>query len=265
MPCLSPILRCAAITVLVATSLPLMASSRQAVLDTARKYLVHGLVEQRPDLVPVAVSAWRTEQGRDTGSTGAEIKRRLSGSEYRLIAGISNERWVVEGDEAVVFYNLHLQNLPLPVLIAERFKVVDGEITEIEALYRKQPAELGERLAGDAITAAFADTVDTALVQDNAGTRALNYWFADGRLVNEWANAHGAGRVTGQWRVRGGQRCVVIESGLPEELLKGQATERCSPVYRQGEYYLSVNADGSVHGIHSPRPMKSMKPITTRE
>ena len=74
------------------------------------------------------------EQGENTGSSGAEIKQRLLGEEYQVITGISNERWLVDGNEAVVFYDLHVSSLDAPVLIAERFKVIDGLIEEIEAL-----------------------------------------------------------------------------------------------------------------------------------
>jgi len=113
---------------------------RAAVIQTAQKYLIHGLVEHKPDLVPLSKNCWRIEQGTNTGRSGQEIKKRLLREEYKLITGISDQRWLVEGEEAVVFYNLHVSSSDKPVLIAERFRVVNHQIEEIEALfYRPQP------------------------------------------------------------------------------------------------------------------------------
>lgn len=118
-------------------------ADRTLIIDTARKYLIQGLVEHKPSLVPLAENCWREEQGINTGRSGAEIKQRLLRDEYRVITGISDERWVVEGDQAVVFYNLHVSSVKQPVLIAERFKVVHGLIEEIEALIHR-PASTGD-------------------------------------------------------------------------------------------------------------------------
>jgi hypothetical protein len=48
-------------------------------------------------------------------------------------------RWIVEGDQAVAFYDLLVTTSDRPVLIVERFRVVDGLITEIEAIFHAQP------------------------------------------------------------------------------------------------------------------------------
>ena len=57
-----------------------------------------------------------------------------------VITGIRNVRWIVEGDEAVAFYDLDVTTSDRPVLIAERFRVVGGLITEIEAIFFAQAA-----------------------------------------------------------------------------------------------------------------------------
>ncbi len=62
----------------------------------------------------------------------------------KVITGIRNVRWIVEGDEAVAFYDLDVTTSDRSVLIAERFRVVDGFITEIEAIFHAQPASDGE-------------------------------------------------------------------------------------------------------------------------
>ncbi len=121
-----------------------------------------------------------------------------------------------------------------------------------------QPAITNTRLAGaeqlstEQIQQAFSDVRDDALVQDAAGTTAVNIWYADGSFVNNWSNAEASGRVTGRWRALHDQRCIVIESGLPER----EGKEFCGAIYKQGEVYLSVNTDGSVHGRHRTTPLQ---------
>jgi hypothetical protein len=111
------------------------------------------------------------------------------------------------------------------------------------------------RLTTEEIRQIFSGVRDDAMVQDAAGTSAVNYWCADGTFTNEWSNETGSGQVVGRWRAINDQRCVVIFSGLPDD----SDTERCSPILRDGGQYLSVNPDGSIHGVHT------LSPITTEE
>ena len=112
-----------------------MANSREQLIEAAEKYLFHGLVEHDGSKVPLAPDCWRIEQGVDTGNSAEKIREQLASEIMNLITGLDNLRWLVEGDEGVVYYDLHTKASPKPVLIAERFKVVDGLITEIEALF----------------------------------------------------------------------------------------------------------------------------------
>lgn len=107
------------------------------------------------------------------------------------------------------------------------------------------------QLSGEEILQAFNDVRDDAKVQDAAGTRAVNYWYADGRFVSRWNNAVDSGEVAGTWRVENDLRCITISSGLAQRI--GQ--ESCGPVFRRGNTYLSFNPDGSVHGIHTLSPL----------
>ena len=109
------------------------------------------------------------------------------------------------------------------------------------------------RLSTEAILHNFADVCDNAEVQDAAGTTASNAWHADGRLVNRWSNGERSGTVIGQWSAEDDLRCVVILSGLPDT----EGGRRCGPIYRAGNDYFSLNADGSVHGIHRLTPMNA--------
>jgi hypothetical protein len=103
-----------------------------------------------------------------------------------------------------------------------------------------------ERLSGEAIERAFTDVVDTAVVKDLKDGRATNNWYGDGRFTSRWSSQHGGGMVTGTWHVEDDQRCVTVKSGLPDKT----AHKTCSPLYRCNDNIISINADGSVHGVH---------------
>ncbi|MCX2983146.1 hypothetical protein EYC98_19975 [Halieaceae bacterium IMCC14734] len=135
----------------------------------------------------------------------------------------------------------------------KRYLPVLGLVVAVLAVPGKSQNKLAEldglpvQLSGQEILEAFANVRDDATVQDAAETRAVNYWYADGRFVNRWSNDKDSGSVIGSWRVKGDLRCITIISGLPDRL--GQ--ESCNPVFRRGNDYMSFNADGSVHGIHA--------------
>ncbi len=114
-------------------------AEREAVIAAAEQYLFHGLVEHDPDKVPLAPNAVRTEQGHNTGDSGEAIAKSLRADIMNVIQGIRNVRWIVEGDQAVAWYELDTNRSDTPVLIAERFRVVDGLVTEIEALFHAPP------------------------------------------------------------------------------------------------------------------------------
>ncbi|MEE2702641.1 MAG: hypothetical protein VX614_01330 [Myxococcota bacterium] len=119
-------------------------STRESVIETAEKYLFHGLVEHDGSKVPLAENVVRHEQGRNTGQGRTGLIEALSHEVMNVITGVRNIRWIVEGEQAVAFYDLDTKASDRPVLIAERFRVVDGLITEIEALFHAQPATSSE-------------------------------------------------------------------------------------------------------------------------
>ena len=114
--------------------------TRESIIDAAEKYLFHGLVEHDGSKVPLAETVTRIEQGNPTGTGREGLIEALAHDVMNVITGIRNVRWVVEGDQAVAFYDLDVTTSDRPVLIAERFRVVDGLITEIEAIFHPQPA-----------------------------------------------------------------------------------------------------------------------------
>lgn len=119
-------------------------STRESIIEVAEKYLFHGLVEHNGSKVPLAENIVRIEQGRNTGEGRAGLVEALGHEVMNVITGIRNVRWIVEGDQAVAFYDLDVTTSDRPVLIAERFRVVDGLITEIEAVFHPQSATTSE-------------------------------------------------------------------------------------------------------------------------
>ena len=119
-------------------------SNRESIIEAAEKYLFHGLVEHDGSKVPLATGVVRMEQGHNTGEGRDELILALGDDVMNVITGIRNVRWIVEGDQAVAFYDLDVTTSDRPVLIAERFRVVEGLITEIDAIFHAQPATGGE-------------------------------------------------------------------------------------------------------------------------
>jgi len=119
-------------------------SKRESIIEAAEKYLFHGLVEHDGSKVPLAENVTRVEQGHATGDGRERLVEALSHEMMNVITGIRNVRWMVEGEQAVAFYDLDVTTSDRPVLIAERFRVVEGLITEIEAVFYPQPASGSE-------------------------------------------------------------------------------------------------------------------------
>ncbi len=119
-------------------------SKRESIIEAAEKYLFHGLVEHEGSKVPLAENVVRTEQGHNTGEGRDGLVESLAHDVMKVITGIRNVRWIVEGEQAVAFYDLDVTTSDQPVLIVERFRVVDGLITEIEALFHAQASTGGQ-------------------------------------------------------------------------------------------------------------------------
>ena len=95
--------------------------------------------------VLLAPDAWRIENGRDMGDSGpaiAQLLTQMMGEGPKLVTGMEDLRWYVEGEEAVAFYTLEIDPSALgpdnagaelvKMPIVERFRVHDGLITEVE-------------------------------------------------------------------------------------------------------------------------------------
>ncbi len=116
---------------------------RDAMISSAMVYLRDGLVRKDGAAVRevLAPRCWRVEQGRNTGASADEIAEAFKLPVFSIITGLGAVRWLAEGEQLVAFYELELQDGKLPsVLIAERFRVRDGVIHEIEAIFHHPAA-----------------------------------------------------------------------------------------------------------------------------
>ena len=117
------------------------------------------------------------------------------------------------------------------------------------------------RLTSTEITRLFSDVIDRGEVQNERGISAETHWHADGTFVSRWwteanpANdANDKGSVTqevrGRWRAERDLRCVTFDSGA-------QPDWSCAELWLLDDgRVLSLNPDGSAHGLHRLSPLK---------
>ena len=120
------------------------------------------------------------------------------------------------------------------------------------------------RLTSTEITRLFSDVIDRGEVQNERGISAGTHWHADGTLVSRWwteanpaSDSRGAsdkGAVTGEfmgrWRANNDLRCVTFDRGT-------QPDWSCAEVWLLDDgRILSLNPDGSAHGLHRLSPLK---------
>ena len=119
--------------------------SRDSKIAVAMTYLQNGLIDHDPDAVLLSPGARRINNGV-LACPDPESLRRIILREP--VAAIHNLRWVVDGDDAVVVYDMLVdwtrseqsESFADPstwrlAYIGERFHVVDGLIEEIEVVY----------------------------------------------------------------------------------------------------------------------------------
>jgi len=118
------------------------APSRDDVIAVCQTY-IDCLLSGDGGSVLLAPDAWRIENGRDMGDSGPAIQQMLNqmlGDGPKVVTGMDDLRWYVEGEEAVAFYTLEIDPTalgqvdaaPVQMPIVERFRVHDGLITEVE-------------------------------------------------------------------------------------------------------------------------------------
>ena len=112
------------------------------------------------------------------------------------------------------------------------------------------------RLTTTQITNLFSDVIDRGEVQNQRGISAETHWHTDGTFVSQWSReASGDGgpikrQVRGRWRVESNLRCVTFSTG-------NQPDWSCAEVWLLDDgRVLSLNPDGSIHGLHRLSPLK---------
>ena len=120
---------------------PAGADSTEQVLAAAHAY-VAALSSHDASRVPLADRAWRIENGRDAGASGAAIRASLESEVMHAVQSIADEQWFVSGDAAAVFYTLVVGTggSHVSMRVAERFRIVDGALVEIEAVVAQIPS-----------------------------------------------------------------------------------------------------------------------------
>ena len=110
--------------------------------------------------------------------------------------------------------------------------------------------ELQTKLTTAQIIDTFSNVIDRGEVQDQRGISAETHWYADGRFVSRWWQPSESDpdpepqSVAGHWRAENDLRCVAFTP------LTDNAWS-CAAVWRlEDGRYLSMNPDGSIHGLH---------------
>lgn len=108
-------------------------TTRDELIATARTYL-DGIVSCDGSAARLADDCWRVEQGRNTGTNAEEIRASLK--TMSLVQGIRDIRWFVDdgGEHVIAWYVLDVEG-GVTSFIAERFRVVDSLIREIEVVF----------------------------------------------------------------------------------------------------------------------------------
>ena len=111
------------------------------------------------------------------------------------------------------------------------------------------------RLTTGRITALFSNVIDRGEVQDGRGISAETYWYADGRFISRWWRGQRIDdapkqQIRGHWRAERNLRCVTLSSAKPSDW-------SCAEVWLlEDGRVLSLNPDGSAHGLHRLSPLK---------
>jgi len=108
--------------------------NREDMIAIAKTYLIDGLILHQPQNALLADDCVRIENGMETGGSAAVIRQLLTGDNYLINDTIENERWVVEGAFADVWYDLKLRATAPTMSISSRFEIADGKIKKIEVL-----------------------------------------------------------------------------------------------------------------------------------
>ena len=131
--------------------------------------------------------------------------------------------------------------------------IPNGVIAEVGKYHEVNLAE-GVRLRTSEILETFSDTLDRGVVQNEKGISAETRWLSSGRFETRWWREAGEAPkinvVSGRWKAENNERCVLFEGTSEGEW-------QCNPLYQHTDgSFVSLNDDGSVHGIHYLLPLE---------
>ena len=128
--------------------------------------------------------------------------------------------------------------------------------TSIAHSEKYQEADFADavQLTTSEILEAFSDTLDRGAVQSSSGISAETRWLSSGGFETRWWRETGEAPkinvVSGRWKAENNERCVLFQSTTDGEW-------QCTPVFRRTDgAIVSLNGDGSVHGIHHILPLE---------
>ncbi|EHQ56637.1 hypothetical protein OMB55_00003490 [gamma proteobacterium HIMB55] len=131
--------------------------------------------------------------------------------------------------------------------------IPNGSIAEVGKHHEVNLAK-AVRLSTSEILKTFSDTLDRGAVQSKRGISAETRWLSSGGFESRWWRETGEGPkinvVSGRWKAENNERCVLFQDAPVGEW-------QCTPVFRRADgAIISLNGDGSVHGVHQISPLE---------
>lgn len=110
------------------------------------------------------------------------------------------------------------------------------------------------RLSTSEILETFSDTLDRGAVQTDDGIAAETRWLSSGGFETRWWRETGEAPkinvVSGRWKAENNERCILFQGNSEGEW-------QCTPVFQRADgAIISLNEDGSVHGVHQVAPLE---------
>ena len=128
--------------------------------------------------------------------------------------------------------------------------------TSIADSAKYQAADFADavQLSTSEILKTFSDKIDRGVVQSKRGIFAETRWLSSSGFETRWwqetAEAPKIHVVSGRWKAENNERCVLLQGNSEGEW-------QCTPVFKRADgAIISLNEDGSVHGIHQILPLE---------
>ena len=227
-------------------------------------YLQNGLIDHDPDAVLLSDTA--RHQLRRGACPDPDSLRRIILPE--LVAAIHNLRLVVDGDDAVVVYDMLVDwtrseqsdsyadpSTWRSAYIGERFHVVDGLIEEIEVVYAVHPERSAplERPSRTPPASADAPGRDDGI--------AVRQTYLDALFSGDGSSVLLRRRVAHRERARHGRQRPAIQQMLTQMLGKGRGRHRHGrpPLVRRGEEavaFYTLDIDPTALGQADAEPVR---------